>query len=159
MTAPNFRREPIRSRKLLDGARGQPCDLNFAGICNYDPATTVACHVHDESFGGGRKADDTSTIHGCSACHAFLDHGWVGKVEWSVVQFHIIRGLQRTLRNRIERGLVVVPRDIEQPRAAAPVKSRKPPAQRQPIPFRADPWPPKGSRKVPSRPFPQKESV
>ena len=129
------RREPIRSRKLLDSARGQPCDLNFT-VCNHDPETTVSCHIHDESFGAAQKADDTSTIHGCSSCHMFLDHGWVGKIEWAVVQFHIIRGLQRTLRNRIDRGLVIIPRDPERLSSERPVPARKPPAERKPVPQR-----------------------
>lgn len=139
----NFRREPIRSRKLLDSAKGQPCDLNFA-VCNHDPETTVSAHIHDESFGGGRKADDTSTIHSCANCHMFLDHGWAGKIEWSVVQFHIIRGLQRTLRNRIDRGIVIVPLDAERLSSERPVPARKPPAARVRIPSNPD-------RKIQSR--------
>ena len=51
MTLANFRREPIRSRKYLNGSRGQPCTLEFVGVCYHDPETSVACHIHDESFG------------------------------------------------------------------------------------------------------------
>ena len=154
------RREPIRSRKLLDSAKGQPCDLNFI-VCNHDPETTVSCHIHDESFGAGRKADDTSTIHGCLNCHMFLDHGWVGKMEWATVQQHIIRGLQRTLRNRIDRGLIVIPRDAERLSSERPIAARKPRDQRakivsapmpknsRPIPQPIDPW--GKSRKVANR--------
>ncbi|WDR03662.1 DUF1364 family protein [Devosia algicola] len=149
------RREPIRAPKLMAGAKGQPCDLNFAGVCNYDPATTVSCHVHDESFGAAQKADDTATIHGCSACHAFLDHGWVGKVEWAVVQFHIIRGLLRTFRNRADRGLIIVPVTIEKPASQRPPKPRKPPQQRTKINGRND-WP--VGRKISSKPFQREKS-
>lgn len=51
-----YREPEIRSRKYLDGARGETCKLRFVGICNGDPETTVACHVHDQSFGNGAQS-------------------------------------------------------------------------------------------------------
>lgn len=130
----NFRREPIRSRKLLDSARGQPCTLEFTGICNHDPETTVSAHIHDESFGKAMKADDTSTVHACLACHSFLDAGWPGKISQALLRWHIIRAMQRTLRNRIERGIVVIPLDPERLSHDKPVKPRKAPELRRKVP-------------------------
>ena len=132
MTAePRFKREPVRSRALLDSARGQPCTLQFA-CCNHDPATTVSCHLHDETFGMALKADDFATVHGCSACHMFLDHGWVGQIPLHELLDHVIRALLRTFRNRLDRGLIQIPRDAApKPRATAP---RKPPEQRAKVP-------------------------
>jgi hypothetical protein len=69
------RREPIRSKKYLDGSKGQPYTLEFVGICNHNPETTVACHWDDESFGMAQKADDLTAVDGCANCHAFLDVG------------------------------------------------------------------------------------
>jgi putative nuclease YbcO-like protein len=123
------RTEALRSRKYLDGARGEVCKLRFVGICVGGTETTVACHVHDQSFGMGRKAHDISTIDGCHACHMFLDHGWVGKISRTVLLEHIIRGLQETLLNRVERGIVFVPIDLPE-RRDKPAKPRKPPAER-----------------------------
>jgi hypothetical protein len=56
-------------------ARGQSCLLQVPGVCNHDPATTVACHSNRSEHGKGasRKADDCWTVHGCSACHEWLD--------------------------------------------------------------------------------------
>ncbi len=130
----NFREPEIRSRKYLDGARGETCKLRFVGICNENPETTVACHIHDQSFGMARKAHDVSIIGGCSSCHMFLDHGWVGKISRTVLLEHIIRGLQETLLNRIRRGIVVVPLDPERLSSERPVKPRKPPELRRSIP-------------------------
>jgi hypothetical protein len=147
----DFREPAIRSRKYLDGARGEPCKLRFWGICNNDPETTVACHIHDQSFGMGRKAHDVSIIDGCSACHMYLDHGWVGKISRTILLEHIIRGLQETLLSRIRRGIVVVPLDPEHLSSDKPVKPRKPKAERKPvgksrpIPQRKAEWP---SRKI-----------
>lgn len=151
-----FREPEIRSRKYLDGARGETCKLRFVGICSGDPETTVACHVHDQSFGMARKAHDVSIIDGCSSCHMFLDHGWVGKISRPVLLEHIIRGLQETLLNRIRRGIVVVPLDPERLSSERPAKPRKPKGERRSMPKgpplkSANRLPGKGQMKFPRR--------
>lgn len=151
----NFKREPIRSRKLLDSAKGQPCTLEVPGVCNRDPATVVSCHVRDESFGMGVKADDQSSFHGCSACHAFWDTGsFIGRISEADMLRLVLRAIQRTTRNRIERGFMRI--DLDQPKPFAERKTppRKPKDLRTKIPVgkplesRTD-WP-KG-RKLESR--------
>lgn len=69
--------EAHRNRHLLDMARGKPCLFRLPGICNFDPATTVACHSNLGFHGkaGARKADDEYTAWGCFACHSWLDQG------------------------------------------------------------------------------------
>lgn len=130
MSALAQRREPIRSRKLLDSARGQPCTLQFE-VCNSDTETTVSCHIHDETFGMAMKADDFDTVHGCHACHMYLDHGWAGKISQAILLRHILRAVQRTNRNRRDRGLIVIQEDLKpRPRETPP---RKPKEQRAPI--------------------------
>jgi len=134
MIETNFRREPIRSRKLLDSARGQPCTLEFAGICSHDSETTVSAHIHDETFGMARKADDFATVHACDRCHMFMDQGgWIGKISQTVLLRHIQRAIFRTMRNRIERGLVIIPLDPERLAHDKPVSPRKPKEQRRAV--------------------------
>jgi hypothetical protein len=69
--------EQHRNPHLLAMARGKPCLFRIPGVCNFDPATTVACHsnlgVHGKA--GARKADDQYTAWGCFACHSWLDQG------------------------------------------------------------------------------------
>lgn len=140
--------EPIRSRRYLDGARGEPCKFRFAGICNHNPETVVACHVHNDAFGMGRKADDFSVIDGCSSCHTYYDlrsH----EMEPGLLLSYVLRGLQETLRARIDRGLLVLSQDIAKPFADRPVKPRKPAADRAKIPQRENAWP--AGRKLESR--------
>lgn len=71
--------EQHRNRRLLDLAQGMPCLLRIPGVCNRDPATTVAAHSNWAGFGGkamGRKSSDAHTIWCCSACHiGWLDQG------------------------------------------------------------------------------------
>lgn len=75
--------EARRSPVLLDLARNRPCHLLVPGVCNHDPATTVACHSNWSAHGkgGARKADDHYTCWGCSSCHAWLDQGSAPEVH------------------------------------------------------------------------------
>jgi hypothetical protein len=157
------RREPIRSRKYLDGSRGQKCTLEITGVCTGDVETTVAAHIRDEGKGGGNKADDISIADACYACHRVFDghgHAPLTETEWL---FYALRGLQRTFRNRVERKIVIVPLDPERLSSERPVPARKPKGERKaipnsgrPIPQRANAWPAPGSRKIAQR---QKEST
>lgn len=122
----DFKREPIRSRALLNSARGQPCAMKFPNVCNGDWSTTVSAHIIDETAGMGIKADDTSTVHCCESCHTYYDQKrWIGELSKAVVLDIVLRAMQRTLRNRVERGILTI--------NARPYVSRKPPTKtRQP---------------------------
>ena len=126
------RDEEIRSKAIRDSARGTPCMLNFP-CCNYDPATSVWCHWRDESFGRGRKAHDCSGFVGCSACHAWLDVGWAGKMSLALVRFYVIRAMQRAFVHLIRTKVVTVQLDAPTPLRDKPVKPRKPKAERRAV--------------------------
>ena len=134
------REEPIRSQALMDSARGQPCTLVFE-VCNRDPETTVSCHIHGDIFGAARKDDDTSTVHGCSACHTYMDQGgWIGRISLTVLLQHIVRALLRTYRNRWKRGFLG--KHSEPVKRARPAKPRKPKGERKAVPAgRKTEWP------------------
>lgn len=68
---------PQRNRRLLDLAENMPCLLLVPACCNHRTDTTVACHSNMSIHGkaGRRKADDQYSVHGCSACHWWLDFG------------------------------------------------------------------------------------
>lgn len=57
--------------KATDSARGEPCEIRLPGICNHDPATTVACHAN--GGGWGMKQLDSEIAYGCSDCHRVVD--------------------------------------------------------------------------------------
>lgn len=80
MLAPRFE---YRNQKALDFARGQDCTLLIPGVCNGDPATTVACHANWSCGGKGmsHKAHDFAIAFGCDRCHAWLDHGGASRDE------------------------------------------------------------------------------
>lgn len=159
MIESNFRREPIRSRDLLDSARGAPCTMQVPGVCNHDWSTTVSAHIHDETFGFGEKADDCSSVHACAACHAWLDQGhWLGRMSEADMLRLVLRALQRTTRYRVMHGQMTVSLDAPKPFAERKTKPRKPKDLRAKVsPGRplesASNWPPKGSHKIPTRPM------
>ncbi|WP_416406509.1 DUF1364 family protein [Paracidovorax citrulli] len=66
-----------RNAHLRDMARGMPCLLQIAGVCNHDRTTVVCCHSNLSCHGkaGARKADDHYSVWGCAACHRWLDQG------------------------------------------------------------------------------------
>lgn len=75
--APVPKQQHHQNRRLLDLARGMPCLMRVPGVCNRDPATTVAAHSNQGIHGkaGARKADDHWSCWACSSCHTWLDQG------------------------------------------------------------------------------------
>lgn len=155
--AENFRREPIRSRDYLDGSKGQPCALQIPHVCLGTTDTTIPGHVRDETFGRSQKADDISVIDMCMACHDLFDgrSGTLSREDWL---FYALRGLQRTLRSRVLRGIAKIKLDAVKPVSGRPTPARKPKSERKaipntarPIPQRQNPWPAKGSRNIANR--------
>lgn len=151
----------IRSRKILDSARGQPCTLRFPGICNNDPATTVWAHLNGGRYGKGMgmKAHDILGAHACFACHTYLDtgHGTKPRISNEALLECVLGGVTETYVRLVKMGLVIIPLDAERLSSERPVPKRKPRSERKAInsnptiPQRANAWPPKGSRKIAQR--------
>lgn len=58
-------------RKL---AKGQPCMVRLAGVCNGNPETTVLAHFRlIGSSGMGLKSPDFMAAWACSDCHDAID--------------------------------------------------------------------------------------
>ncbi len=135
MTELRQRQEPIRSKAIRQSAKGQRCTLNLPGICSYKSETVVLCHVHDETFGKSRKADDISGFFGCHLCHSAYDLHRTGLSESDELR-SVMRAMQRTLRRLVLLEIVSVPRDTPKPLSERATKPRKPPAKRKAIPSR-----------------------
>lgn len=144
------RREPLRSAKLRDAARGEECTLQIFGCCVGGTETTVLAHLHDETFGRGQKADDTSAVFACFGCHDEID-GRTRKTDGADLTWYKLRALQRTIRRLVERGILSVKLDAPKPFAERVTPKRKPPSARVKIPHNPD-------RKIPSRPLSRKAS-
>lgn len=128
----------IRSRAVLDSAKGAPCAFRFPGICQGGTETTVWAHLNGARYGKGAgiKAHDILGGHACFWCHSYLDtgHGTSPLMSHDVFLECVLGGVTETLVRLIASGVVTVPRDKETPASERPVKPRKPPEQRAPIP-------------------------
>lgn len=143
----------IRSRKVIDTAKGAPCALRLPGICNNDPATTVWAHLNGFGKGMGMKTHDILGFPACASCHAAYDTG----KDRSKYVGDALRALCETLVALVLSGVVSVPQDKQTPSHEAPVKPRAPRSERTPIPQRKTAWA-KGA-KIPSRPMRSKETT
>lgn len=56
---------------LREAAKGRECTIRIYGVCNYNPETSVLCHLPGQ--GMGIKADDRHAAIGCSSCHDVVD--------------------------------------------------------------------------------------
>lgn len=122
---------PIRSTKLRNHARGQPCTLRFEG-CDGGGETTVLAHIRDRHKGFGQKASDLSGCYACFSCHTKLDTEFHG-LSPADFYFHQLRALQETLEILVADKVIIVPQDVETPLMDRPIKARKPKAQRKKI--------------------------
>lgn len=145
----------IRSRKVLNSAKGQPCAARFPGICNSDPATTVWAHLNGAAFGKGMgvKAHDVLGFHACADCHAYYDvgHGTRSRISNDTLIACVLEAVCETWVRLIRANIVIVPLDPETLSTERKVTPRKPPQRRAKIVSRAKPWPAKGTRKIPKR--------
>jgi len=99
----------IRSKKITQAARGEPCTLCIAGACHGGTETTVFCHFPDETHGMGHKSCDLSGGFGCVTCHAIIDgrvgYQWGGPDE---KQWYMRRSQTRTMRRLFELGVIQI---------------------------------------------------
>lgn len=93
-------------RRFRDSARDELCLVRVPGVCNGDPATTVLAHLN-----GGGMAAKHHDIHGayaCSACHSWLDGGYVRDSDRATRDLLHLQGVIRTQLRLMDKGLLVV---------------------------------------------------
>lgn len=83
---------------------GEDCTLRLPGICNFDPATTVLCHIPCGQKGMGMKGPDTVAAFGCSSCHDVIDGRTPGEFEAR----DLLRAVAETHIRLIRMGLLKV---------------------------------------------------
>lgn len=98
----------IVSNAVRDSARDEDCTLNIAGVCNYQPETTVFAHLPDESKGMGTKADDLSGCYACHACHDAIDNRSKNALPAEEREWYMRRAMVRTWRRLHDKGLLLI---------------------------------------------------
>jgi hypothetical protein len=115
----------VRCAELLDLARGAPCLVNIAGVCNNNSATTVAAHSNElrHGHGVGIKAHDVFIAFACSACHDVIDGRSMNKFSAAQRREFWRTGFERTLRHLWATGKVGVLQPIlRASRASRPMR-------------------------------------
>ena len=60
----------VKNKKLTDFAKGKDCTFRAPMVCNFNPETSVFCHVSTKRMAGiGTKTHDFFGFIGCSSCH------------------------------------------------------------------------------------------
>jgi len=90
--------------KITKSARGEQCQIRIPNYCNYNPETTVFCHL-----GGGGIAMKSSDIHGaygCSSCHDAVDSRIKGDYPKDTLALWFYEAIIRTQVILIKKGLI-----------------------------------------------------
>jgi len=83
---------------LRKWARGKDCQVRAPGVCNFDPDTTVLCHINIPGlFGLGLKGSDYIATLGCSSCHDLIDYRVSSTFEREAIQIMKYEGALRTI--------------------------------------------------------------
>ena len=92
--------------KITKSAKWEDCQVRIPHVCNFNPQTTVFCHLG--GAGVGIKSNDIHGAYGCSSCHDALD-GRV-KTEYSreELQAMFMDGMVRTQIILMEKELINV---------------------------------------------------
>ena len=98
----------IVSKKIRNSARGEDCTFHIVGLCNYNPETTVLCHLPSMDKGIGTKSDDICAAYGCSSCHDAIDRRVINEEFEDHREWYMRRAMVRTWRRLIDMGMVVV---------------------------------------------------
>jgi len=95
-----------KQTKITKSARGEDCQIRIPGVCNFNPETTVYCHVG--GGGMGMKASDLHGAYGCSSCHSVLDGHSKDRYPKEELKLYHYDGMVRTQLILLEKGLIEI---------------------------------------------------
>ena len=97
----------MKTSKIRQSARGEDCLVRAPGICNGNPETVVLAHIN--GGGMGRKNPDWQAAYACSACHEWLDGGYIKTGSWRDERDLLhLEAVMRTQAVLIGKGLITV---------------------------------------------------
>lgn len=99
----------MNQSKLTKAARGQQCTIQLFPYCNMNEETTVLAHAPSEDKGMAIKSPDWWAADSCSTCHDIVDgRRRVSDIDNEEIRSAHTRGVYRTIKRRIEQGLIKV---------------------------------------------------
>lgn len=98
----------FRSKRLLNAARGQQCQIQIPDICNGNSETVVAAHSNNLRHGKGMgiKANDCFIAWACNSCHTEIDQGSILSRQEKDAYWDV--GFERTILQMFLQGIVKV---------------------------------------------------
>lgn len=95
--------------KIRKSARGTDCQIRIAGVCSFDSAQTVACHIAIKGNSGmGTKPSDLFTVRACSSCHDIIDGRATHRFSQDQLARYKLEGLIRTQSQYLAEGLIKI---------------------------------------------------
>ena len=91
-----------KTTPIRQSAKGQPCQVRVPGVCNGDWSTTVLAHLN--GAGMALKAHDHEAAYACSACHSWLDGGYVHHYSKATRDLWHLEAVIQTQRLLLEQG-------------------------------------------------------
>ena len=92
--------------KIRKSAKGEECQVRLAGICNFNPETTVLAHLG--GGGMGTKMPDLFGAYCCSSCHDVIDGRVKTEMPRSEVMADFVGGIFKTQKILLDKGLLVI---------------------------------------------------
>ena len=96
----------IKQTKIRKSARGQDCQIRIPGFCNFDPATTVLCHLG--GAGAGMKSHDIHGAYGCYECHLIVDGQHMTYHSREQIKVWFFEAMVRTQLIELDMGLIEI---------------------------------------------------
>jgi len=95
-----------KQTKITKSAKEEECQIRLPGICNFNPETTVYCHIGGS--GMGQKSNNIHGAYGCSSCHDVID-GRSSSREFTSTEVSLMfyDGMVRTQLILLEKGLLI----------------------------------------------------
>jgi len=97
--------------KIKKSAKGEDCSLQIFPFCRGDTETTVLAHLQSAAHGIALKSPDWWAVYACQVCHDIID-GRLPQAARDIGEYEIhqciLRGLFRTHRKLIVKGLIVI---------------------------------------------------
>lgn len=90
--------------KLRESARNKDCQIRLAGVCNFNPETTVLAHLN--GGGMGLKKLDIHGSFSCSNCHDVVDGRVKTLYDRQAIELAHRQGNERTIDIWVAEGLI-----------------------------------------------------
>ena len=88
--------------KITKSARGEDCAFRFPDVCDFNPETTILCHINTKFKGWALKSPDLFASYGCFSCHSHLDSGGEVDPQW------VMDAVFETQYKLMEKGLIKI---------------------------------------------------